>query len=256
LEREFPWRKADGAALGSGAIYNAMIHPISRSRIRGAIWYQGESDASRAERYRVLLKNLIQSWRVVFGAPDLPFGIVQLPAYKERQRVPADDDWAELRDAQLGALELPNTGLAVTLDLGDADNIHPRRKRDVGGRLALWALARAHGQVVQYSGPIAIEHRVDGASFVVRFTHARGLRANSGVAVRGFQIAGADRRFVWANAAIDGESVRVSHPEVPVPVALRYAWAANPDANLENEAGLLASPFRTDQWPGVTTGQY
>lgn len=256
LEHELCWRKADGASIGSSTLYNAMIHPVTRSKIRGAIWYQGESDVARAERYRELLRRLIGGWRTAFDAPNLAFGVVQLPAYKERESAPADDDWAEVREAQLAALELPDTGMAVTIDLGDALDIHPRRKRAVGARLALWALARVYGQKVEYSGPIATEYRTDGSAYVVRFAHGEGLCTSDGARVRGFQIAGADRRFVWADAVIQGDSVRVSHPEVRAPVATRYAWAANPDANLQNRAGLLASPFRTDRWPGITAGQY
>jgi sialate O-acetylesterase len=256
FELELPWRRGDGTVIATAALYNAMIHPLTRSRVRGAVWYQGESDTERAERYRVLLSTLVQSWRSRFNAPNLAFGVVQLPAYKQQATLPLDDDWAELREAQRSVLELAHTGLAVTLDLGDAVDIHPRRKRPVGERLGWWALAKVYGRPIAYSGPVATSHRIDGAAIVVRFDHAEGLRARDGARLSGFQIAGSDRGFVWAPAVIDGDSVRVSHPDVPEPVAVRYAWSANPAANLENGAGLLASPFRTDRWPGVTAGVF
>jgi sialate O-acetylesterase len=237
-------------------LYNAMIAPLTPFPLRGAIWYQGESNAPRAHQYRVLLPALIVGWRRAWKEGDLAFGVVQLPNHGERPAEPAESMWAEMREAQAASLRVPNTGLATTIDVGEAANVHPHRKREVGERLASWALATSYGRQVEYSGPLYQAMQVERDHIRVRFTHGRsGLEARNG-ALRGFAIAGADRHFHWADARIDGDTVVVSSPAVPRPVAVRYAWADDPDCNLFNKDGLPASPFRTDDWPGITMDQH
>lgn len=237
-------------------LFNGMIAPLVRFPIRGAIWYQGESDVDRAQLYRSIFVNLISGWRAVWGRGDFPFLFVQLANYMARRDEPGEDAWAELREAQTLALRLPATGMAVAADVGDADDIHPREKRVVGERLALAALSLAYGRSMPSSGPLYANHAVEGGAIRVRFSHAGGgLRARGDGALRGFAIAGADRHFRWAQARIEGATVVVTHPEIPAPVAVRYGWEANPPLSLENGAGLPASPFRTDDWPGITAGR-
>jgi len=233
-------------------LYNGMIAPLRRYPIRGVIWYQGESNAGRAWQYRTLFPTLIRSWRDAWGLPDLPFLYVQLANYRARLDAPGESDWAELREAQLLALGVPHTGMAVTIDIGNGDDIHPRNKEEVGRRLYLIALAEVYGRKLESSGPRCLDRAVEGDRIRVRFEHARGLAPRGGAPLLGFAIAGEDRRFRWAEAAVEGDSVVVSHPEVPEPVAVRYGWADNPACNLRNGAGLPASPFRTDDWPGLT----
>jgi sialate O-acetylesterase len=234
-------------------LYNAMIAPLIPYAMRGAIWYQGESNASRAYQYRELFPTMIRSWRTNWRQGDFPFLFVQLANFMAIQPEPGDSAWAELREAQTMTLGLPNTGMAVIIDIGEANDIHPRNKQDVGKRLALWALANSYDQDVVYSGPLYKSMRRDGNSIVLGFYHVDGgLVAHRGDPLTGFAIAGSDRRFVWADARIVGDTVVVSSDEVPEPVAVRYAWSDNPVCNLYNEAGLPASPFRTDDWPGVT----
>jgi sialate O-acetylesterase len=234
-------------------LYNAMIAPLIPYAIQGAIWYQGESNASRAYQYRDLFPAMIRSWRQNWGRGDLPFLFVQLANFLEIKPEPADSAWAELREAQAMTLGLPNTGMAVIIDIGEANDIHPRNKQDVGKRLALWALAKSYGQNVVYSGPLYKSMRRDGNKIALEFDHVGGrLVAQHDDPLTGFAIAGADRRFVWADARIEGQTVVVSSEQVREPVAVRYAWADNPVCNLYNEAGLPASPFRTDDWKGVT----
>ncbi len=166
---------------------------------------------------------------------------------------PGDSTWAELREAQLMTLALPNTGMAVIIDIGDAKNIHPKNKQDVGKRLALWALAKTYGKKVVYSGPLYKSMEKKDSKIVLSFDHVGGgLVAKGGEPLKGFAIAGADHKFVWADAKIEGDQIVVSSEKVADPVAVRYAWADNPVCNLYNKAGLPASPFRTDTWPGVT----
>ncbi|MDQ1257131.1 MAG: sialate O-acetylesterase, partial [Candidatus Hydrogenedentes bacterium] len=176
----------------------------------------------------------------------------QLANWQERKPEPGDDKWAELREAQTMTLELKNTGMAVVIDIGDAKDIHPRNKQDVGKRLALNALANVYDKDVEFSGPMYKSMDVKDNTIVLSFKHADGLQAMGGEPLTGFAIAGEDRKFVWAKAVIDGKKVVVSADGVAKPVAVRYAWAINPECNLFNGAGLPASPFRTDDWPCIT----
>jgi len=234
-------------------LYNAMIAPLIPYGIQGAIWYQGESNASRAYQYRKLFPAMIKNWRSDWSQGDFPFLFVQLPNFKAVNPQPSESDWAELREAQLMTLALPNTGMAVIIDIGQADDIHPKNKRDVGKRLALWALAESYGEELVCSGPIYKSMKAEGDKIVLQFDHVGGgLVARAGGALKGFAIAGADRKFVWAGARIDGNTVVVSSDQVSEPAAVRYAWADNPVCNLYNKEGLPASPFRTDDWPGIT----
>ncbi len=234
-------------------LYNAMIAPLIPYGIQGAIWYQGESNAGRAHQYRKLFPAMIKNWRDDWGQGDFPFLFVQLANFRQAKTEPAESDWAELREAQLMTLALSNTGMAVIIDIGDADDIHPKNKQDVGKRLALWALGKTYGQKLVCSGPIYRSMRVEGNRIVLQFDYVgSGLAAVLEEPLKGFAIAASDRKFVWADAKIEGNTVAVSSTEVSEPVAVRYAWADNPACNLYNKEGLPASPFRTDDWPGVT----
>ncbi len=234
-------------------LYNAMIAPVVPFGIKGAIWYQGESNAGRAFQYRTLLPTMIADWRSRFGVGKFPFYIVQLANFQASQPEPGDNEWAELREAQLlTAQNVPNTGIAVTIDIGDANDIHPKDKQDVGKRLALAALVKTYGKKVEYSGPHYTSMIVEGAAIRLKFDHAAGMMARDGGALTGFTIAGADHHFHNATARIDGGTVIVSSPEVSSPTDVRYAWAINPVCNLVNKAGMPASPFRTDTLPGIT----
>jgi sialate O-acetylesterase len=237
-------------------LYNGMIAPVAPLALAGALWYQGEANASRAHQYRTLMPALIADWRRVFGQGDFPFYLVSLPAFQQRKTSPGSDDWAELREAQaLTAKTVPNTGLAITIDTGDANDIHPRDKRPVGERLALLALAGHYGKEVVAQGPSYRSMRREGGAIRIRFDRTHGGLVAHGDGPAEFAVAGADRRWVWARARIEGDTVVVSSPEVPEPMAVRYAWQANPQATLFNGAGLPAAPFRTDDWPGVTEGR-
>lgn len=238
-------------------LYNAMIHPLIPYAIRGVIWYQGESNAGRAYQYRKLFPAMIRSWRESWGQGDFPFYFVQLANYKEPQDQPVEDTWAELREAQAMALTLPQTGMAVAIDIGDAKTIHPTNKKDVGERLALWALAKDYQKKNVFSGPVYRSMKIDGRRIILSFDYVDGgLIAKDGKPLSQFAIAGPDRRFVWADAQIVGDNVIVQSPQVTDPVAVRYAWQINPQGcNLFNKAGLPASPFRTDDWPGLTVGK-
>jgi sialate O-acetylesterase len=234
-------------------MFNGMIAPLLPYGIRGAAWYQGEGNALQAFQYRSLLPALIQGWRQAWGQGDFPFLIVQLPNYGNRRPEPSDSAWSELREAQLMTLRVPNTGLAVTIDLGEAVNLHPLRKREVGERLALWALGTTYGRPIVYSGPLYQSMKVQGNRIRIQFSHVGpGLETRGGSELRGFAIAGSDRVFHWASARIDGDQVIVSSPDVPAPTAVRYAWGDNPDCNLYNKDGLPASPFRSDAWTEIT----
>jgi sialate O-acetylesterase len=236
-------------------LYYGMITPLEAYRIRGAIWYHGEQNTARAYQYRALLPSLIQGWRKAFAEPDFPFLIVQLPNLGSSPEL-GDSIWAELREAQLlTAKSVPNTGLAVTIDVGDAKNLHPTRKAEIGQRLALWALGTTYGRKMVYSGPLFDSMKIAGNEIRIHFRYTgSGLQAR-GDALKGFAIAGSDRKFHWADAKIDGDRVVVSSPEVPAPVAVRYAWAGSPECTLYNKDGLPASPFRSDDWPRESAGK-
>ncbi len=237
----------------ASALYQGMITPLLPYSFRGVIWYQGESNALQARQYHGLLPALIESWRLASHQGQMPFLIVQLPNHGAIPNQPAESAWAELREAQFLTLNrLPGTGLAVTIDVGDPKDVHPHRKAEVGQRLALWALGTTYQQPIVYSGPLYQSMAVEGSKIRVRFTNTgSGLEARDGV-LRGFAVADADRKFHWASAVIEGDSVLVSSPEVAAPVAVRYAWADSPECNLFNAEGLPASPFRSDDWPGIT----
>ncbi len=241
-----------------GGLYNAMINPLIPYGIAGAIWYQGESNSDRAIQYRTLFPAMIRDWREVWGQGDFPFLFVQLANW-DTVIHPVEGGWGswpELREAQLMTLKLPNTGMAVTVDIGDSSNIHPNNKWDVGRRLAINALAIAYGRTVTHSGPIFSAYYRNGSSVRLRFRHvAEGLVSGDLDGLKGFTIAGRDRVFLPAEAHIEGSEVVVSHPDISDPVAVRYGWEDNPSCNLYNSAGLPASPFRTDEWPGVTEGK-
>lgn len=235
-------------------LYNGMIAPLIPYGIQGAIWYQGESNAGRSYQYRKLFPAMIKNWRKDWGQRDFPFLFVQLANFMAVKPDPSESGWAELREAQFMTLALPNTGMATIIDIGEADDIHPKNKQDVGKRLALWALAETYEKDLVYSGPLYKSMEKKGNQIVLRFDHiGSGLVAKGGGPLKGFAIAGADRKFVWADAQIEGNMVVVSSDQVVEPVAVRYAWADNPVCNLYNKEKLPASPFRTDQWPGVTT---
>ncbi len=236
-------------------LYNGMIHPLLNLRIKGAIWYQGESNASRAYQYRELFPLLIRDWRKQWEYPDMPFMFVQLANFMKPPEQPGESSWAELREAQSMALSLPHTGMAVTIDIGQADDIHPINKQDVGKRLALAALKVAYGKDLVVSGPMYKDMMIAGDHIILSFDHVgSGLMAKSRYGyLNGFSMAGEDRIFHWARATIMGDKVFVYSDEVRKPLAVRYGWANNPDdVNLYNMEGLPASPFRTDDWPGIT----
>jgi len=237
-------------------LYNGMIAPLVPFGIRGAIWYQGESNADRAYQYRKLFPDMIKDWRQSWGVKSFPFLFVQLANFMATKPEPGDSAWAELREAQSMTLSLKDTGMATIIDIGAADDIHPKNKQDVGKRLALWALAKTYDKKnVVYSGPLYKSMKARDGKIVLRFDCiGDGLVAKGGP-LKGFAIAGPDRKFVWADAKIEGKTVVVSSDKVPEPVAVRYAWADNPVCNLYNTADLPASPFRTDDWPGVTAGR-
>jgi sialate O-acetylesterase len=231
-------------------LYNTMVAPATRYGIKGFLWYQGESNAGNAKEYKLLMPALIADWRAKWQEGDLPFLYVQLPNYAEVQYSPSESQWAELREAQLDALSVPNTAMAVAIDAGEWNDLHPLDKKDVGERLALGAERIAYGDSsVVASGPIFRTAQVDGDRIILSFTGiGSGLMVKGGGELQQFAIAGADKKFVWAEARIDGDHVIVSSPDVAQPMYVRYAWADNPEgANLYNKEGLPASPFRTDQ---------
>ena len=234
----------------AGACYEAMIRPLIPFAIRGATWYQGEGNLGSAERYRVLLPALIDAYRDAWGQGDFPFGIVQLPNNKPPPTEPGERSiWAELRDAQFHAFRTTsNTGLAVTIDVGDANDGHPKNKKDVGLRLARWALADVYDKPLVRSGPTFRSSSIDGGRVTITFDDAGAGLTTKGGELRGFVIAGSNRQWRWAKAEIAGnDRIVVWSEHVPEPVAVRYAWADNPaGANLTNDTGLPASPFRTD----------
>jgi beta-glucosidase-like glycosyl hydrolase len=245
-------------------LFNTMINPITNFRIKGAIWYQGESNVSRAYAYRTLFPAMINSWRTHWGY-DFPFYWVQLANLYPHPAKPVESDWAELREAQTMALALPKTGQAVIYDIGDAHSIHPLNKQDVGKRLALHAfendyqnfeppILNSQFSTLNSKSPTYKSSEIIGNKIVISFNlYGSKLKTDDTFGyLRGFSIAGNDRKFDWAKAELDGDQIVVFSPNVPNPVALRYAWANNPDANLLNTEGLPVTPFRTDNWAGKT----
>jgi sialate O-acetylesterase len=234
-------------------LYNAMIAPLIPYGVRGAIWYQGESNAGRAYEYLTLFPAMIKNWRDDWGEGDFPFFFVQLAPFMAIKPEPTDSAWAELREAQRQtALTVPKTGMAVITDVGDERDIHPRNKEPVGTRLALAARGIAYGEHLEYTGPTYDSMEVKGNRVIVRFRHTGGGLVAKGDRVTGFTVAGPDRQWVNAEAKIDGRKVIVWSPQVSHPVAVRYGWADYPVVNLHNTEGLPASPFRTDDFPFKT----
>lgn len=256
----YPARNVDKA----GVLFNGWIRPITDMTIKGVIWYQGESNTRAAYTYRELFPALIKNWRCDFRNFDMPFYFVQLANFTEGGKPdevkpyrgePREHEWAELREAQFMANQLKNTGMAVTIDIGSSHNIHPANKRDCGERLALWALAKDYGKDVIYSGPLYAGYATEEGQIRVYFDHAEsGLVFRDGRA-KGFAIAGEDRKFVWANARIEGDTVVVSSEKVKDPVGVRYGWDIDPEVSLYNKAGLPTWPFRTDDWNGLFFGK-
>ncbi len=229
------------------SLYNAMLAPVIPYRIAGAIWYQGESNAGRAAQYRKLFPAMITGWRQAWGQGDFPFYFVQLANYMGVQTDPNEwAGWPELREAQTMTLALPNTGMATIIDIGEERDIHPRNKQDVGKRLALNALAKTYGKDIVYSGPTFASMTVEGDEAHIKYANMGGGLEVRGDKLKGFVICGEDKKFYFADAVVDGETVVVSSPQVAKPVAVRYAFANNPVCNLYNKAGLPAVPFRTD----------
>ncbi|MDD4778076.1 MAG: sialate O-acetylesterase [Fermentimonas sp.] len=234
-------------------LYNAMIAPVVPYKIKGAIWYQGESNAGRAYQYRSLFPLMINDWRTKWGY-NFPFYFVQLANFMQFKEEPSESQWAELREAQMKTLTLENTGMAVTIDIGEADDIHPKNKQDVGKRLALLARSKSYNEKVVSMGPLYDSYFIADGAIHIKFSPSESkLQSIDGKPLTGFSIAGPDKKFYWANAVIVGEQVVVSSPKVPFPLAVRYGWADNPICNLSNKTGLPASPFRTDDWPGLTS---
>jgi sialate O-acetylesterase len=258
-------RKPNGGNNGPGNLFNAMISPLIPFAIKGVIWYQGEfNTGGSAKEYATLFPCMIADWREKWGAGDFAFVFVQLPNFGPVDKDPSaeGDNWRLLREAQLKTLSLPNTAMAITIDVGDAFDMHPVDKYDVGHRLALAAREAVYGEKITGSGPIYKSMSVEGNKIILTFTHTgsgltmgvspyipKGEQAPAPpVKLTGFAIAGADREFVWADAVIQGNKVIVSHTKIPNPVAVRYAYSNNPACNLYNKEGLPASPFRTDEW--------
>lgn len=242
---------SNGASTG---LYNGMIHPLAPVAIRGALWYQGESNRGQGMHYAELMNGLVGGWRKVWDQGEFPFLFVQLAPY----RYGNNPTWLpEIWEAQTAALEIPNTGMAVTVDIATVGDIHPPNKQDVGKRLAMWALAKTYGKKdLPFSGPLYDSMTVEGDKVRIKFKHTfGGLVARDGKPLSWFAVAGEDKKFVSAGATIDGETVVVSAPAVPKPVAVRFGWDHIAEPNLSNKAGLPASPFRTDRWTDATNAQ-
>lgn len=270
------WRKAEAAAKQAGTkvppqpkapidpmflhrasgFYNGAIAPLAPMAMRGVIWYQGETNEVRGREYGILFPALIRDWRRTWDGREFPFLFVQVASVLPPDPEPVPSEWAELRESQAMALAVPKTGMACTIDIGEEKDVHPKNKLDVGRRLARVARARVYGEKkLVHSGPIYSGMQVEGSRIRVRFKELGGGLVCRGEALKTFAIAGADRKFVNAQAEIDGDSVVVWSEAVADPVAVRYAWANNPEGcNLYNQAGLPALPFRTDTWPGKTDG--
>jgi sialate O-acetylesterase len=261
IDLKGPWKYKLGAEMEPlqpetfirwkpGGLYNAMIAPLLNYKIKGVIWYQGESNAGNAVEYQKLFPAVISDWRGKWNQGDFPFLYVQLANFMKAKDLPSESGWAELREAQLKTLSVPNTAMAVIIDIGEWNDIHPTNKEDVGKRLALAARKIAYGEKdIVYSGPIYKDMEIRGDKIIISFTNiGSGLIAKGCSELKHFAIAGADKKFVWANAEIQGNKVIVSSDKVTNPTAVRYAWSDNPEgANLYNKEGLPASPFRTDQ---------
>jgi sialate O-acetylesterase len=263
----------------SSYLFNGMINPIIPYAINGVIWYQGESNAERAYQYRTSFPLMIEDWRNRWNRGNFPFYFVQLANYKDKVTEPVESSWAELREAQNLTLAQPKTGQAVIIDLGESGDVHPRNKTLVGERLARIALANEYGQAIPYSGPVYDSMTIKNDKVILHFSQTEGglvaqsipdtyiVQSESGKTdplirnspeseLEGFSICGSDRKWVWAQACIEGNSVVVWSDEVEKPIAVRYAWANNPTCNLYNGAGLPASPFRTDDFPPITKDTY
>ncbi len=261
-EWKFRISRAEVAAINVGPnsyptlLFNAMINPLVPYPIKGAIWYQGESNAGRAKQYQRVFPSLITDWRNHWNQGDFPFLFVSLANYTEAPEQPGESDWAELREAQTKTLSLPNTGMALAIDIGEAGDIHPRNKQDVGKRLALNAYKIAYGKDVVHAGPMYKEVVFTDGKAMIEFSETgSGLKVKNRYGyLNGFTLAGADRKFHWAKAElVDYNTVVVYSDDVQNPVAVRYGWANNPDdLNLYNMEGFPANPFRTDNWPGIT----
>jgi sialate O-acetylesterase len=248
--------RGPGSRNTPGGQFNAMIEPIIPFAMKGVLWYQGEANTARAYQYRTLFPALIENWRTRWGEGNFPFYFVQLPNLK-RGPEPSRSGWAELREAQLLTLRLPNTGMVVTIDVGDSLSLHPTNKKPVGERLARTALARLYGyDSLTFSGPVYKSMMRDDAGITISFEYCgKGLCSKEGRPLAGFTIAGEDKVFHPAEATIVGDDLRVFSADVQRPIAVRYAWQDNPSATLYNVEGLPASPFRTDDWPEVTFGK-
>lgn len=234
-------------------LFNGMINPLIPYGIKGFIWYQGESNAWGAYDYRKLFPMLITDWRQRWQQGSLPFLYVQLANFMKSKPQPAESEWAELREAQTMTLSLPNTGMVCAIDIGEANDIHPKNKQEVGRRLALIAEQKVYNRKIIASGPVYKSYQINGAGVKIIFSNSgSALKIKDGNSIRGFAIAGADKKFYWADAEIKGNSVMVYSKNVLKPVAVRYAWADNPECNLVNSEGLPAVPFRTDNWKGIT----
>jgi sialate O-acetylesterase len=240
-------------------IYNGMVHPLKGYGIRGVIWYQGESNASRAEQYQHLFPLLIETWREVWQQGDFPFYWVQLADFGNEEKDPGENDWAELREAKTLTMDiLPHTGQAVIIDIGEGRDIHPRDKKTAASRLVRWPLANEHGFEMAYQSPRFSDMEVRDNKIRIRLDHVsdEGLWSFDTAEISGFSIAGEDRKFVWAKARIvEGKMLDVWSDEVEQPVAVRYGWAKNPKLNLFDRNGLPVTPFRTDDWPMTTAGK-
>jgi sialate O-acetylesterase len=256
-----------------GRLFNGMVHPILPYAIRGVLWYQGESNVGNAGLYRTSFPLLIRDWRQHWQQGDFPFYFCQLANYLAKTDRPGESQWAELREAQAQTLTVPNTGMAVLIDTGEAEDVHPQTKQTAGERLALIALAKTYGRAVPHSGPAFASMRIEGGAIRLCFQSeslGEGLvardvpdshdvmrksgrkaplvRNSPDSQLEGFAICGPDKKWVWAHASIDGDTVLVSSVHVPAPIAVRYGWSDNPTCNLYNKAGLPAPPFRTDEF--------
>ena len=242
----------------ASSIYDGMIAPLMPFAIKGAIWYQGESNEARAEQYNILLPMMIRSWRERWGQGNFPFGIIQLPNYRGVKGEPEEAPWSFIREAERRtALADKNAGLIVTIDIGEANDIHPKNKLDVGKRMAIWALKNVYGRK-RVDSPVLAKTEIVGGKIILTFAGVgSGLKIKDGDRLDEFAIAGADKKWIWAVAKIIGKNkIEVWSPKINEPKAVRYAFNSNPKhPNLTNDSGLPASPFRTDDWPDPTAGK-